>query len=193
MSEKERLHVQVESDAKERWDSYAKENSNVSNLSQLVRQAMEKEVRGAHDTGGESSSLETDVSARFAEVIEKLNELNERMDEIAERQERLEQYAEYQLDRRSFSNRVQKFVPPAKPQSEPWKRARENTDKDIVWSGRLEPITERVRDDAPELRDIQLQDVRGELERLVNNEDSPIERTEVDGTTRYYVHNEYRQ
>lgn len=184
MGDKTQIHIQVEKEKKKNWGEYAEEHPEIpsSNLSQLIRRAVYNEIEGSHSESSNDGTATVDLSevteqqARTESEMAKLRNVVEQMDSRVEEVQR-----EVTSDRkkRPLEDRLMEALPPAKPKSQGWNRARDmgpdapRSQWETAWSGELFDLCKRV----------------GETPDTVEEklDEMGVPRQEVDGELRYWM------
>jgi len=185
MDEKAQVHVQVNSSTKEEWEQAAAEHPAVPNesLSQLIRLAVARELDDDQDTGqatgGEIAVDLSSIEEQQASTEKSLVELRNVVDRMDTRLNEVQRDVSASVEKQSLRDRLFHALPPARPHSEPWARAKptpipkDRRKLEVAWSGRLDEITVVARD-APSI-------IQDQLDEM------PVDSAEIDDTVRYWL------
>jgi len=192
----EQLNVRITVDTKAEWAEFVEESRQVDGLSDLVRQAVAAYMNAGGDpremgtTGGDDAV----VAALPDDVDERLEDLQYELRDVAQTVDRIDESAGYiereltESDGSSFSERLMRVIPPAKPETDDWRKKRDKYDDDsgnpvgdpTVWDGTVEAFASALEASAHRVE----QSLSASLRY---RDDVPLETAVVDGERRYWA------
>lgn len=175
MSETTRVNLVVSDAKKEEWESYATENGEYSSLSDLIRTAVARELKGGHSPSNGSQTEE--VERQVAQVVEAVEGLSGRFEAVETRLQALEDKSHTDPKVEQLKGDVFDVLPTDKPGTQEWREHAEDPASGPGWFGTIEGLSEATGE--PEYR------VREAINRL-REETHLIRETEFKDETRFY-------
>jgi hypothetical protein len=158
MSEREQLNLKIKSEKLEDWREEARNNTEYSSMTDLVRQSVQREIEGTHDDG---QPIDGDSSREIAETKDQIRSLQNQVDTLSSVMKDLKNTVKSNPSDKHLRSEVFAAIPP----EEGFGRAK--SAKEIA-NELGEPIDEQVVFQA-------LEDLADEV--------SAVERIYVDGAT----------
>lgn len=106
--DKENVNLWVDPERKNRWEKYLAEESEHQYLSQLIRQAVEREIQ---DETGTSANLSEDVAGHFDDLRGSIDHVEQVMQEVESRLSGLERQVRDDPAVRQLANEVFEILP----------------------------------------------------------------------------------
>lgn len=186
MTEQEpaRVNFVIPDTKREKWDEYWQNQPELSNRTDLIVTAVEREIAGRNgDTGGTND----EIALQVADMADKMDELLDQVGNVERRLTTIEDESRTSDDIARISSDVYGVLPDKRPGSPAWEEQMESIlggpDDDskatgvLQWKGSVEAIAE--------LLDVPRYKVRAAVEELLEKTPS-VREVEYDGESRYY-------
>jgi hypothetical protein len=178
--DKKQVNFWVDPDQKDRWQAYLDEESEFQHLSQLARQAIEREIQQSDDTNGSAEPSEA-FDAYFDEIRGSINQLEQVMQEVEKRLSGLEREVRDDPQVRQLANEVFEILPSKDDIKEYQNIAKHGTPPEHVapraQAGTIDGIADSLEAETHE--------VRAALDRL-QQDTHQVHTVDWDDKTRYY-------
>lgn len=108
--DKENVNLWVDPERKDRWQAFLEEDSEFQYLSQLIRQAVEREIQQSQN-GDDSVELSESVVNNFDDLRGSINQLEQVMQEVEKRLTGLEREVRDDPEVRDLANNIFELLP----------------------------------------------------------------------------------
>jgi hypothetical protein len=117
-----RVGLQVSESAKERWETYAEDNHEVSSVSQLIRTAVAAYIDG-EDTATDDSNdgLSQTESWKLDETFDAVREIRETVDDVDGRLADVQRHVSRESELTAVENDIYALLPTSDPSGEDWR------------------------------------------------------------------------
>jgi hypothetical protein len=178
-NDKQRVNLLIDSDTKSDWKAYAEQSDQHTSLSQLIRFAVSQEMRDEH--GSAQGGTDDELREAVYDLVDSNRRIESRFDDVDDRLKAVESAVSEPPDElKDLMGDVFDALPTENEAT--WRHDTTGMpDTDGDYQG---PDTGRIEDVADHL-DEQSYRVRRAIEQI-QNENSLVESTVVDGDDRYY-------
>lgn len=184
--DRKQINLQVTSDQKQDWENHVEDSREHDSVSDLIRTAVEREIRGDYSTGKQHSAEIPD------DLAETINEMSERLTSMDDRLHTLEAETDSTPEEvKDLAKNLHELLPRVQDESNlpPTAYTIPNgADIDLIdskFSSQLEGLTDYVNRNIDDK--FTEHDVRRACERLVNDM-ARVNKKLVHGEPRYFVH-----
>ncbi|WP_273837632.1 hypothetical protein [Halococcus sp. PRR34] len=177
---KARANFMLSQAQKDKWDTHVEEDNEFSSLSQLIRQSVERELAGSHDTAG--AGVDDEAREMLHELVDGHRKILSRIDGVDDRLQAVESaMSEPPEDVKELMGTVFDVLPEEHDVGPASEGVLEGDEVSImnppVTTGRVEHIADHLGE--------QTYKVRRAIEQL-QEDSSLVESTTMDGHERYY-------